>query len=451
MTFAQAPDTEAYPPYLLNFSGTPGERHVENLKILREIGLDAYDKADALVYGPDREWFARLEDTIQRHYVGPDCFWREPGTSKTRGAAQFFGNAWWIPFPPTVVIRYDDGTQGIIRNVQDMQMYVEQNEGDAVRTRRHVRLALRALDGEVVQCVYQDIKVRGSAPLFVYQSKYPQPVGSRAPWLFGRMHYHATSQKVYHHCTLRIRRHGQLPWEGTDFGSGMAIELDYTKSLKVEASAIGLTDDFELTAPLAKFFAQNEDLISKGLDRVEAALQRYRDHYRKECRWKAKVLSYRFLATVYNRPRDPTALNKNVFELERDHRIRDLILNDNDVFTNTFERLTYVTSSEVNTFWYLFWDDLWRRNFDVIKAFGTYASDFDPHYSTSIAYTPLPRAALEAFLVQRGLMSSKGNTGYWFHHGLLNKLYVRLNDVVFQGSSKVRTNSIDSMHLTNYK
>lgn len=32
MHYAQARDSE-HPPYLLNFAGTPGERHVENLKV----------------------------------------------------------------------------------------------------------------------------------------------------------------------------------------------------------------------------------------------------------------------------------------------------------------------------------------------------------------------------------------------------------------------------------
>jgi len=32
MVFAQARDSE-FPPYLLDFRGTPGERHVENLKV----------------------------------------------------------------------------------------------------------------------------------------------------------------------------------------------------------------------------------------------------------------------------------------------------------------------------------------------------------------------------------------------------------------------------------
>jgi hypothetical protein len=32
MLFAHAPDSE-YPPYLLDFKGTPAERHVENIKV----------------------------------------------------------------------------------------------------------------------------------------------------------------------------------------------------------------------------------------------------------------------------------------------------------------------------------------------------------------------------------------------------------------------------------
>lgn len=41
MEFAQARDME-YPPYLLNFAGSPGERHVENLKVCRFIPVRAH-------------------------------------------------------------------------------------------------------------------------------------------------------------------------------------------------------------------------------------------------------------------------------------------------------------------------------------------------------------------------------------------------------------------------
>ena len=83
-------------------------------------------------------------------------------------------------------------------------------------------------------------------------------------------------------------------------------------------------------------------------------------------------------------------------------------------------------------------DDLWRRNHDTIAALNTHAPDFNPHYSTSIAYRPVPRAALEVFLSQRGLFCKNGGRGDIFHSGVLNKLYFRLNQIVFRGSEKVR-------------
>ncbi len=53
MEFKQARHNE-YPPYLLGFEGTPGERHVENLKVrivpvVQILGLPSY--AD-----PARSW-----------------------------------------------------------------------------------------------------------------------------------------------------------------------------------------------------------------------------------------------------------------------------------------------------------------------------------------------------------------------------------------------------------
>ncbi len=82
-------------------------------------------------------------------------------------------------------------------------------------------------------------------------------------------------------------------------------------------------------------------------------------------------------------------------------------------------------------------DDLWRRNHDTISGLELHAVDFNPYYPTSIAYTPLPRAALETFLTQRGLLSKSPRWGDFFHPGFLNKLYLRLNETVFRGSSRV--------------
>jgi len=82
-------------------------------------------------------------------------------------------------------------------------------------------------------------------------------------------------------------------------------------------------------------------------------------------------------------------------------------------------------------------DDLWRRNYDTINALNLHAQDFNPHYPTSIAYNPLPRAALEDFLRQRGLMSTPSLSTDFFYSGFLNKIYFRLNELVFRGSGDV--------------
>jgi len=79
---------------------------------------------------------------------------------------------------------------------------------------------------------------------------------------------------------------------------------------------------------------------------------------------------------------------------------------------------------------------LWRRNHDTISGLQKHASDFDPHYPTSIAYSPLPRAALESFLAQRGLYHAKTQWGDFFHSGFLNKMYMRMFDILYHGTKQ---------------
>ena len=68
-----------------------------------------------------------------------------------------------------------------------------------------------------------------------------------------------------------------------------------------------------------------------------------------------------------------------------------------------------------------------------MAALERYDTDFNPYYPSSIAYTPLPRPVLESFLTQRGLLSWNN----FFHAGLLNKMYMRLNEIVFKASHEV--------------
>ena len=74
------------------------------LKILREVGSVAYAKGITTVSGGATSRFAHIRDQIQMHFVGPDCYWHpNETTKKPTSSSSHFGNAWWIPFPPTVV------------------------------------------------------------------------------------------------------------------------------------------------------------------------------------------------------------------------------------------------------------------------------------------------------------------------------------------------------------
>jgi hypothetical protein len=279
-------------------------------------------------------------------------------------------------------------------------------------------------------------------------------VGGSA-WCCGSRRYKAQTTTPYITCVLQIKRRGHLIWKGLHLGSGFEVELTYGNNVKADGGIIGLNDDYDLTQPLARFLALNQDLVLDRLRNIEAIIASYRHHHRKECRTKARVLTYRFLSFVYDHPRDPTGLAESSIEFERDMRVRQLMVGNEAVFEAAYQRLSAVSSSELATWWYVFWvnllvwflerlrltitqDDVWRRNYDTIKALRLHESDFNPHYRSSIAYTPLPRAALETFLVQRDLMSKLRKRGYFFHSGFLNKLYLRLNETVFRGSSRVR-------------
>lgn len=424
MAFAQGCDAE-YPPYLLEFQGTPGERHAENMKILRDVGDLSYKKAVLLLHGPDYSWYQYLEQEIQKRFVGPDCYWKRPSIEgsewmEASECKSHFGNAWWIPFPPTLVIRYDEGPMAVLRDIADLEAYIAQNADPDIQRRRHVRMSLRALDGQRVFWIYE----------------HKQKVGRASSWLSTRGSYAAATSVNYDTAVLRIKKRGYLHWEGLQLGSGFIVELIYSKNVKVSGEVIGLTDDYDLTSPLAKFLEVNRRLIEGRIQHVEDVLHDYRRFHRKECKWKNHVLSYRFLSYVYAQPRDPTGLPESSIEGERDTRIRRLMLSSEDVFRSMYERYTAVSRSEAATWWYIFWDDLWRRNHDTIGGLEKHESDFNPYYATSIAYSPLPRPALESFLAQRGLLHKKPKFMDCIHAGFLNKLYSRLNDCVYRDSSR---------------
>jgi hypothetical protein len=187
-----------------------------------------------------------------------------------------------------------------------------------------------------------------------------QLVGSNAS-IFPSRRYRARSIVHYETCELNIKRHGCLTWETLQLGSGFDIELVYDKHVRLSGGAVGINDDFDLTPPLARFLALNERLIPARLTHLEDTLDRYRQHLIHESKSKAYTLSYQFLLSTYDCPEeDIPDLGRRMAEQEHDERVRKLLRGHecSDTFSLAHARLKHVASSEVGTWWYIFWVSL---------------------------------------------------------------------------------------------
>lgn len=59
-------------------------------------------------------------------------------------------------------MRYDDGPEVVLSEVRDLEHYVHQNSSEDIARKRQLRMALRALDGQIVRWPYDHVQVRPS-------------------------------------------------------------------------------------------------------------------------------------------------------------------------------------------------------------------------------------------------------------------------------------------------
>ena len=71
----------------------------------------------------------------------------------------------------------------------------------------------------------------------------------------GGKRYEAHTIVNYSFCTFRLINRGTMNWEGVNLASGFQVELTYAKHVILDGSILGLTDDFDLTTPLARFLS----------------------------------------------------------------------------------------------------------------------------------------------------------------------------------------------------
>ncbi|KPV73435.1 uncharacterized protein RHOBADRAFT_55175 [Rhodotorula graminis WP1] len=410
LDFSQDPQL---PPYLLHFGGSVAERLIENLKILREIGLDAYADAESC---PSAK-IIRLRRQLELHQAGPDVYFRPEDSPLP--VSSYFGRLDIVPFPFVAVFRYDQEPTRPLHLVQleDLELLIEQNGRPDVVAARRVRLALRALENQIV-----------FAPHVVVTR-----VGATGHTVVER---HVSFRMA----AVRLKRNSTFAWRGYQFASGFEVSLEYAdgegssgdgrsvqgQRLVLTGPQAGVSDDFQLTHELALLLRRNRVLVEQRLPVVERSLIDHRDYFRREADLKRRTLSYSFLLKVFADDRlSLDELDAVLRSSEQNPSVQQLARSHKASTTRLEQRMRAVSDDKVRAWWYLVWDDLWRRNHDI----GLPDEAFCPHYSSSVCYRPLARAQLEKFLGVHGLAG-------FFHSGFLNKLYFHLEEQVFSSTSR---------------
>ncbi|GAA5930311.1 uncharacterized protein JCM15063_004770 [Sporobolomyces koalae] len=414
---------DAYlPPCLLNFQGAVGERHAENLKILREIGLDAYSDgilSERLCKKDPR--LAELRQDLQDRIAGPDVYYRSD-LQVSPLVTTFFGRLDIAPFPFVAVFRYDQDPSAplYLTSSESLEDLIRQQDTPEVYSARMVRLALRALEGQIVHAPRIETKSVNLDRGFDFEQ-----------------------QITYAIATVKIARNSSFVWQGYNCSSGFEISLEWRDGvgfdrsgkprtnleLTLPGSQCGILADFSLTRSLAILLRDNRQLIDQRLPLIEESLHRHRRWFSREAEWKRQTLSYEFLLEIFaetGNGLDQIALRLD--EMEKNISVKRLITNHATSFTSLRERMEIVTSSKIRGWWFVVFDDLYRRN----TVFHTRPHDFSPHYRSSVCYRPMSRPQLESFLNDRGF-ATKGRA--YFSSGFLNKIYFVLDGIALSSSA----------------
>lgn len=454
---------DGWPPYLLQFQGTAAERHVENLKIVKSVGIETYASSVEALYGnnPMSLRLRSVIDFIQTHLTGQDAYWcpkkdAEVSTNAAfQGISSYFGKAFLVPFPPTLVMRYDQVSMrgmGYMPTVQlttleALEEFVRQNVSESVKRRREVRQALRALNGQSVYCPHVEMVKHGQS------HKFSSFLGQCREQ---RHQYSLDTPIFYEKGTLRVHHQISSSVDDADFQAGFDVFITYPcgqfrdaqgisvlrKPLTIDAAAaFGLHDNFELVPSVQRFFRDNDALVRTGLPRVRAKMQHYRHTFFEEARRKQDIMKYSFLTQIYDSPAESREVLDTMFASNSAcDLVRSLPSRFPATTTLLTERLKHINQTRVHQWWYIFWDDLWRQNSEDYTALRRHRRFFSPMFPTSIAYTPMSRSRLEVFL--------KSKKGIWqekppsspnkrpkqhgvFSRGLLNRLFFALDTIIF--------------------
>lgn len=424
VAYSQSPHR---PPYLLNFKGTVAERHVENLRIVRQIGLRSYSQACQFLTPA----MVRKRTLILKEFVGPDMYYAPE--FMTSNIKTYFGKAYVVPFPFSVVFVYDESSVVVtLVKEHDLDRYIRQNQDPEIERRRELRYQLRALDGKFV--VRPFVETRG-----IQKGRESN----------GTMEMSLVNAPVsYKRGLFTIHRKKMSSWQGHNMNPGFSVTITYSDGeiqdpegssqllheTTIGHEVIGITRDFQVTPALARLLRDNHALISRGVRKVKKVMQAYQSHYRNEALRKDGTLSYAFFINVYDNPNlKQKELEPLLRATEENPKIVDPTRPVSMAIQYLYERMGAVNRTRCHQWWYLFWDDLYRKNHEEIPQLT--AKEFSPAFPGSICYRPMARPDLEAFLEKQGCWLKGGRAGF-MNVGVLNRIYTFLNVLVFDKMTK---------------
>ncbi|SCV68132.1 BQ2448_253 [Microbotryum intermedium] len=372
---------EGLSPTLLGFRGSVAERLIECIKILRSIGIEAYVQELA---SDDNEGLVKVRARVFRDLTGPDVYYRPGNLSMVPSCVtSFFGRLDVVPFPFVALLRYDQSPSIVFRITSKVELagLIDQNEEPDVISAKKVRRALRALEGATVLAPFSRIQLVGSRFLTKTQ------VVSR-----------------FRNGKITIRRNNDMTWEGYNYSSGFEASIQYEdgegidgngqivygQKAKVSLCELGLTPQFALSQGMAKLFLHNRRLIAARSDRVNADLRNHRRLFCEDAQLKIKTLSYGFLIDILGTS-SLTKLDVANWTQKKEFNpsIKSMVARWNASFTYVEERMNHLSSNPIRAWWYLLWDDIWRRNHRYIEPLDSRPESFSPFYRTSICVSLL--------------------------------------------------------------
>ncbi|KAI8461657.1 hypothetical protein BY996DRAFT_4573263 [Phakopsora pachyrhizi] len=375
--------------------------------------------------------YEELINKIKNELTGPDCFWKPPQDPPS-GVKTFFGRAIAIPFPFRVVFFYDQNPKAVfISNIEELRLYVSQNNAREVLSRKQIRIMLRSLEGKKIftpVSLHWNV-VKGKNQLL----KWLKPSYSNVEFRSG---------------ILKIQRNFLSQWKGYNYNSGFEVFIDYCDGVarKKDGStksqinytrgpkSLGIRQDFDITPTLAKIFFDNRHIIDEKMNIVQYALNTHREHFAAEFDKKLFTMSPHFMNVFFaqNNEKSPISeLKEHVKTEEANSQLQQFPEICRGSLKILDERMDAVNRNRCTQIWYLIFDDIYRRNIKHVRDIASRPEDFSPHYRSSICYTPWPRWKLENFLISKNLASQDGKSGY-FHSGVLNQIYFVLDQVIFQ-------------------